>query len=191
MSGSVLLAALLSIAGTPLSLRHSTPAFATHHSSLITHHFLCYFLDRLARDGDDVVNRLLEGVVVRDDEELVEVSHLPDLLRQSLAPLGVHVDRRLVEEGDADVRKLLEEREPDGERRDHLLAAREVDERALVAALFEDDVVVLRPPERPPALARDLAEELVGLDRDVVEVTLRDERPGLAERVAYEVGRVV
>ena len=58
-----------------------------------------------------------------------------------------------------------------------------------MAALFEDDVVVPRPPERPPALARDLAEELVGLDRDVVEVALGDERAGLAQRVADEVGR--
>ena len=36
-----------------------------------------------------------------------------ELLREALAPVGVHVDRRLVEERDADVRELLEQREPD------------------------------------------------------------------------------
>src|ERR671931_2023557 len=156
MSGSALPAAPPPVAGTPLSLRHSTPAFATHHSSLITHHsslLSCHFFHRGGRDRDDVVDGLLEGVVVRDDDELVEVSHLADLLREALAPLGVHVDRRLVEEGDADVRELLEHGEPHGERRGHLLAAREVDERALVAALFEDDVVVPRPAQSAPALA--------------------------------------
>src|SRR5437763_13148092 len=74
MSGSALLAAWLLLASTPLSFRHSTPALATHHSSLLLRHFL----DRGGRDRDDVLDRLLEGVVVRDDEELVEVSHLPD-----------------------------------------------------------------------------------------------------------------
>src|SRR3712207_6153625 len=86
-----------------------------------------------ARDGDDVVDRLLEGVVVGDDEELVEVADLPELLREALAPLGVHVDGRLVEEGDADVGELLEEREADRQGGHHLLAARQVDERPLVA----------------------------------------------------------
>src|SRR5207253_272335 len=139
-----------------------------------------------AHDGDDVIDGLLEGVVVRDDEELVEVAHLSNLLRQALASLCVHVDRRLVEEGDTYVRELLEESEPDRERGDHLLAAREARERALVPALFEQDVVVLRPAERPPSLARYLPEELVRLNRDVVEIALRHERPGLAQRVAYE-----
>src|SRR5215207_2597884 len=151
----------------------------------------CDFLDRLARDGDDVVYVLLEGVVVRDDEELLEVAHLPYLLREAFAPLGVHVDGRLVEERDAYVRELLQEREPDRERGDHLLAAREAGERALVPALFEQNVVVLRPAQRAPALARYLSEEQVGVNRDVVEVALGDERPGLSERVAYEVGRGV
>jgi hypothetical protein len=45
----------------------------------------------------------LEGVVVRDDEELIEVLHLSDLLRETLAPLGVHGDRWLVEEGQTNV----------------------------------------------------------------------------------------
>src|SRR3712207_6104449 len=106
---------------------------------------LRYFLRLGALDRDDVIDGLLEGVVVRDDEELVEVADLADLLGEPLAPLGVHVDGRLVEEGDADVRELLQEGETDRERRDHLLAAREVDEGTLVPALFEDDVVVLRP----------------------------------------------
>src|SRR5437764_988414 len=157
-----------------------------HPSSLSSH-----FLDRGGRDRDDVLDRLLEGVVVRDDEELVEVSYLPYLLRESLAALCVHVDRRLVEEGDAYVGELLQKGEPHRQGRDHLLAARHVDERALVPAFFEHDVVVLRPPERTPALARYLSEEKVCVNRNVVEVALGDERPGLAQRVAYEVGRRV
>src|SRR5206468_259582 len=98
-------------------------------------------------------------------------------------------DGRLVEECDADVRELFEKREPDRKRRDHLLATGKIYERALVTALFEHDVVILRPAQRAPALARDLAEEKVRVNRDVVEVALRDERPGLPKRVAYEVGR--
>src|SRR5437588_4495644 len=187
MSGSALLAARLLLASTPLSFRHSTPALATHHSSLLLRHFLDYG----GRDRDDVLDRLLEGVVVRDDEELVEVAHLPDLLRQPFAALGVHVDRRIVEEGDAYVGELLQKSELHGQGRDHLLAAGEVEERALVPALFKKYVVVLRPAQSAPALARYLAEEKVCVNRDVVEVALCDERPGLAQRVAYEVGRGV
>ena len=54
-------------------------------------------------DHHDVIDRLLEGIIVRDDEELIEVAHLTDDLRQTLTPLRVHVHRRLIEEGEANI----------------------------------------------------------------------------------------
>ncbi len=70
-----------------------------------------------------MIDRLFKRVIVRDDEQLIEVAHLPDLVRESFAALGVHVDGRLVEEGDANVRKLFQERKPHRHRSNHLLAA--------------------------------------------------------------------
>src|SRR4051812_26557796 len=108
-------------------------------------------------DMKDVIYVLFKGVIVRDDEELIEVLHLSDLLCEALAALLIHVDRRLVEEGQAYVGELFEEREAYGESGGHLLAARQVRKGALVPLFFQHDLVVARPTERTPGLARDLA----------------------------------
>ena len=117
---------------------------------------------------------------------MIESAYLADGQRKPLASFGIHIDGRLVEEGDAYVGELLEEREPDGQRRGHLLAARQADERTLVAALLDDDLVVARPPQRLTGLTRDLAEELVGLDRDVRDV-LRQAGPLVTESYLYNI----
>jgi len=60
-----------------------------------------------ALDVKNVIYVLFKRIVVRDDEELIEIIHLPDLLGESLASLSIHIDRRLVEEGQAYIRELF------------------------------------------------------------------------------------
>src|SRR5688572_11091868 len=119
------------------------------------------FLSRLASFNlYNIIHVSLEGVVVRYDKELLEVLDLAQLHREILATLGVHVARRLIEKCDADIGELLEKRQPDGERRGHLLAARHADEWPLVAVFFERDAVILNPFQSVLRVAGYLAKHL-------------------------------
>ena len=69
-----------------------------------------------------------KGVVVADHKELIEVTYAPDLLREVAPPLFIHIGRRLVEEGDAHIRQLFQQRQPHRERGGHLFAARKAGE---------------------------------------------------------------
>src|SRR5579859_4424076 len=81
---------------------------------------------------EDRVKSLLEGVVVADDEELIEAAHSADLLGEIAAALAVHILRRLIEEGDVEAGEAAQQRETHGQRRAHLLAAAELGEAALL-----------------------------------------------------------
>src|SRR2546429_6377005 len=87
-------------------------------------------------DVDNVIHVLCKRIIARDDEELIEVVHLSDLLCETLAALGVHVDGRLVEKGQTNIGEMLEECEANGERGGHLLAARKIPEGAFVSFFF-------------------------------------------------------
>ena len=82
--------------------------------------------------------------------------------------------------------KLLEQRQPHRQRRRHLLAARQADERPVVAAFFERDAVIFGPLQRVLGVAGDLAKHQVRLERNVIDVISRDERSRLLQRVADE-----
>src|SRR5690242_16983595 len=122
--------------------------------------------DRLAvalLQVDDAVEPLLEGIVMADDEQLIEAAHTPDLLGQIATPLAIHILRRLVEEGDVEAREASEQRQPYRQRRTHLLAAAELGEGALAPISPEDDLVISLPGKLGGAVAQDLAEDAVGL----------------------------
>src|SRR5947209_20301329 len=106
-------------------------------------------------DVDNVVHVLCKRIIVRDDEELIEVVHLSDLLRETLAALGVHVDGRLIKEGQTNIGELLEERETNGERGGHLFAARKIREGAFVSFLFQENLVIARPAQSATSFASD------------------------------------
>ena len=89
------------------------------------------------------------------------------------------VDGRLVKKSEANVRELFEQCEANSEGCGHLLAARQVLKRAIMAFLFENDFIVARPAQCAPRVARNLAEKLVGFYRNVVKIALCDQRPGL------------
>src|SRR5438045_7907965 len=128
------------------------------YSSLRPHPFA------LALDVDDVIHVLCKRIIVRDDEELIEVVHLSDLLCESLAALGVHVDGRLVEKGQTNIGELLEECEANRERGGHLLAARKIRKGAFVSFFFQQNFIITRPTQSASSLARNLTEELVGFN---------------------------
>src|SRR5215469_13791324 len=92
---------------------------------------------------DDVVEALLEGVVVADDDELIEATHPANLLGEVATPLAIHVLCRLVEEGDVEAGQPTQQREPHGQRGAHLFAAAELGEGALVAIAAQDDLIVV------------------------------------------------
>ena len=122
--------------------------------------------DRLAvalLQVDDAVESLLEGIIMADDEQLIETMYAPDLLSQIATPLAIHVLRRFVEEGDIEVREPTKQRQPDRQRRAHLLAAAELGEGTFAAIPAEDDLVISLPGQLGGAVAQDLAEDTIGL----------------------------
>ena len=131
----------------------------------------------------------LERIVMRDNEQLIKVRYLADLHRQILAAVGVHIRRRLVKKGDPYIRKLLQQCQPHRQCRRHLFAARQALKRPLVPALFQHDAVIFAPPQRLFRIAEDLAEKIIRLPRDVVDVIPCDERCGLLESIANKLGR--
>src|SRR4030095_13426624 len=139
-------------------------------------------------EGNYLIRIPFETVVVADDEEWIEILDAADLLGQIPSSLLVHVGRRLVEERDVDFGKLFQQRQPHRQRGGHLLPARQVQERAFASFFLERDLVILGPLQRHVVAARDLAEQVVGLDRNREEVGFGDVRRGLLQDVADEIG---
>src|SRR5579875_199597 len=109
------------------------------------------------------IKSLLKCIVVADDEELVEAAHTPDLLCQIRAAQEIHVLRRLIEEGDIERGELFEQRQANGQRRAHLLAAAQLREGAIDSLAAQDDLVIVLPEKLRAAVAHDLAEDPIGL----------------------------
>src|SRR5947209_3452942 len=59
--------------------------------------------------SDETIKALLKGIVVTDDDELIEAAHTADLVGKVHAPELVHVGSGLVEEGDTERREFLEQ----------------------------------------------------------------------------------
>src|SRR5438094_4746811 len=59
--------------------------------------------------SDEAIEALLKGVVMTDDNELLEATHTADLIGKVHAPELVHVRGGLVEEGNAERREFLEQ----------------------------------------------------------------------------------
>ena len=127
-----------------------------------------------------LVKPLLEGVVVADDDQLVEATHAADLLGEIASPLAVHILGRLVEEGDV---------EPSSGG-----AAAPGAPPAPRSSAHRRSVGRMCAPVRPYAgqsrsrwsrhelrrmVAHDLAEDAVGLSRDRSQQRLHDVGAGL------------
>jgi len=55
----------------------------------------------------NIIDMTLKGVVMRDNNKLIEVFYLADMFRKILPALSVHIGCRLIKERYADIRKLL------------------------------------------------------------------------------------
>ena len=95
--------------------------------------------------ANQILRRLLKGIVMADDEELAKATNVHDLLRQRFPPNIVQIRRRLVEKGDIQLAHFADEGQPHGQRGAHLLAARQLGKLARGAIHFQADAVVLVP----------------------------------------------
>src|SRR5579872_6980392 len=110
----------------------------------------------LLNQADEIIGVMLEGVVVADDDELLEATHLADLVGEIVSPFAVHVLGGLVEEGEVDLTHLFQQGQADGEGGAHLLTAGELDECPRLGAALHHDLVVLIPAQLGRMVVHDL-----------------------------------
>src|SRR5205823_2536822 len=140
----------------PTRIQHAAPS--PSRSVLIEHagHAV------LAADADDVAKEAVKGVVVADNDELIEALQPLNLIAKVSAPLLVQVRSWLVQEGDPNAAEVSENGETDGERRRHLLATGKLGETADLALALSHNLVLLGPLQLDTRLVENLGVDARG-----------------------------